>query len=46
MPPSYFLLVQRFAARSCTMPNGKGRRRRFGAIRRLPSGRYQPLSRP
>ena len=23
------------------MPNGKGRRRRFGAIRRLPSGRYQ-----
>jgi excisionase family DNA binding protein len=25
----------------CTMPNSKGRRRRFGAIRRLPSGRYQ-----
>jgi len=23
------------------MPNSKGRRRRFGAIRRLPSGRYQ-----
>jgi integrase len=23
------------------MPNAKGRRRRFGAIRRLPSGRYQ-----
>ena len=23
------------------MPNGKGRRRRFGSIRRLPSGRYQ-----
>jgi integrase len=23
------------------MPNNKGRRRRFGAIRRLPSGRYQ-----
>ena len=23
------------------MPNGKGRRRRFGAIRKLPSGRYQ-----
>jgi integrase len=27
--------------RRCVMPNGKGRRRRFGAIRRLPSGRYQ-----
>src|ERR1700722_19993784 len=25
----------------CAMPNGKGRRRRFGTIRRLPSGRYQ-----
>src|SRR5581483_6997805 len=25
----------------CMMPNSKGRRRRFGAIRRLPSGRYQ-----
>ena len=23
------------------MPNSKGRRRRFGTIRRLPSGRYQ-----
>jgi hypothetical protein len=23
------------------MPNAKGRRRRFGAVRRLPSGRYQ-----
>src|ERR1700722_15818276 len=23
------------------MPNGKGRRRRFGSIRRLPSGRWQ-----
>jgi integrase len=23
------------------MPNGKGRRRRFGSIRKLPSGRYQ-----
>ena len=23
------------------MPNSKGRRRRFGAVRRLPSGRYQ-----
>ena len=23
------------------MANSKGRRRRFGAIRRLPSGRYQ-----
>ena len=23
------------------MPNGKGRRRRFGSVRRLPSGRYQ-----
>src|SRR5215467_14209710 len=25
----------------CTMPNSKGRRRRFGAVRRLPSGRFQ-----
>src|SRR5262249_18555565 len=25
----------------CTMPNAKGRRRRFGAVRRLPSGRFQ-----
>jgi hypothetical protein len=23
------------------MPNSKGRQRRFGTIRRLPSGRYQ-----
>jgi hypothetical protein len=23
------------------MPNSKGRRRRFGSVRRLPSGRYQ-----
>ncbi len=23
------------------MPNAKGRRRKFGSIRRLPSGRYQ-----
>ena len=25
----------------CTMPNDKGRRRRFGSVRRLPSGPYQ-----
>src|SRR5262245_36037044 len=25
----------------CMMPNAEGRRRRFGAVRRLPSGRYQ-----
>lgn len=25
----------------CAVPNSKGRRRRFGTIRRLPSGRYQ-----
>lgn len=25
----------------CAMPNAEGRRRRFGSIRKLPSGSYQ-----
>jgi integrase len=35
------VLVLAAICRWCTMPNAKGRRRRFGAVRRLPSGRYQ-----
>src|SRR5262249_13195053 len=27
--------------KGCLMPNNKGRRRRFGAVRKLPSGQFQ-----